>query len=437
MVVLQNHLPLAVRMRPGVANEIVGQKHILQKGSPLLRLMEPPESAAKTQLSVPGSIILWGPAGCGKTTIAYLVSKNSGRHFEELSAVSAGVKEVRDITEAARKRLVETGEETVLFIDEIHRFSKNQQDALLPSVENRFIILIGATTENPYFSIINPLLSRSIMLTLQPLEESDIRELIDRALVDERGFGDKVKIDDEAREMLIRLANGDARKTLTILEAAAGVSRSITIKVMTKALDTAAIKYDRQGDQHYDIASAFIKSMRGSDVDAALHYLARMIVAGEDPKFIARRIMIAASEEVSVANPQALLTAVAAAQATQMIGFPEARLILAQAVVEVAMSPKSNATNVAIDHAIADVQAGKDGPVPMHLRDAHYTSAKKIGHGLDYIYAHDEPYSVAKQQYLPDELADSRYYFPKENGEEKHLAKILPTLKKLLGRKGF
>ena len=427
--------PLAVRMRPAVVEEVVGQQHLLERGSPLRRLIAPPEPGALP----PSSVILWGPPGTGKTTLAYLVAHASGRRFTELSAVTAGVKDVRAVIEAARRRLAVGGGETVLFIDEVHRFSKTQQDALLPAVENRWVTLMAATTENPSFSVISPLLSRSILLTLRPLTTADLAALVERALVDERGLADRVELDDEAREQLLRLAGGDARKTLTTLEAAAGTTlevgeRLITTEAVSRAIDVAAVRYDRDGDQHYDVISAFIKSMRGSDVDAALHYLARMLVAGEDPRFIARRIVIAASEDVGMADPTALQTAVAAAQAVALIGMPEARIILAEAVVHVATAPKSNASYLSIGKAIADVEAGRAGVVPAHLRDAHYAGAKRLGHGQSYLYSHDAPHAVAAQQYLPDELVDARYYEPSDRGYERGLSERLVKIREILRR---
>ena len=414
--------PLAVRMRPAAAEEVLGQQHLLEPGSPLRRLIEPPQPGSLP----PSSVVLWGPPGTGKTTLAYLVAQSSGRRFTELSAVTAGVKDVRAVIEAARRRLVTSGEETVLFIDEVHRFSKTQQDALLPAVENRWVTLMAATTENPSFSVISPLLSRSILLTL-------------RALTDERGLAGRIELADEAREYLLRLAGGDARKALTIVEAAAGTAleagaEEITLEAMEQAIDVAAVRYDRAGDQHYDVISAFIKSMRGSDVDAALHYLARMVVAGEDPRFIARRIVIAAAEDVGMADPTALQTAVAAAQSVALIGMPEARIILAEAVVHVTSAPKSNAAYRGIDAAIADVRAGQAGSVPAHLRDTHYAGANKLGHGLTYVYSHDEPHAVATQTYLPEELADARYYHPTDRGFERTLSERLERVRGLLGR---
>jgi putative ATPase len=427
--------PLAVRMRPASLGEVLGQEHLLETGSPLRRLVEPAEHERRR--TGPASVILWGPPGTGKTTLAYLVAHASGRRFVELSAVTAGVKDVRAVVEEARRRLVTSGGETVLFIDEVHRFSKTQQDALLPSVENRWVTLVAATTENPSFSVISPLLSRSLLLTLHPLEEEHVRALVHRALTDERGLGGALTLAADAEDHLVRLAGADARKALTILEAAAGAAEAadepeITLEAVERAIDVAAVRYDRAGDQHYDVTSAFIKSMRGSDVDAALHYLARMVVAGEDPRFIARRIVIAAAEDVGMADPSALQTAVAAAQAVGLIGMPEARIILAEAVVHVATAPKSNAAYTAIDAAIADVKAGKAGPVPAHLRDAHYAGAKQHGHGAGYRYAHDYPHGIAAQQYAPDELAGTRYYQPTAFGHERDITARLARIRQIL-----
>ncbi|MFL6060044.1 MAG: replication-associated recombination protein A [Marmoricola sp.] len=406
--------PLAVRMRPRTLDELVGQQHLLAAGSPLRRLIEGDQ---------PMSLLLWGPPGTGKTTIASIVSGQTDRVFVEVSAVSAGVKEVRAAIDAARARLVAGGKETVLFVDEVHRFTKAQQDALLPGVENRWVTLIAATTENPHFSVISPLLSRSLLLTLEPLTDEDVRGVVSAALVDERGLAGAVKLSDEALDHLVRLAGGDARRSLTYLEAAAGAATAqgldvVDLATAETAVDKAAVRYDRQGDQHYDVISAFIKSVRGSDVDAALHYLARMIEAGEDPRFIARRLVILASEDVGLAHPDGLTTAVAAAQAVQLIGMPEARLNLAQATIELTLAPKSNAVIKAIDAAVADVRAGKIGAVPAHLRDAHYPGAKNLGHGHGYQYAHDAPYGIAEQQYAPDVVADATYYQPTALGAE-------------------
>jgi putative ATPase len=425
------HLPLAVRMRPRTVDEIVGQAHLLGPGSPLRRL------AAGEAMSV----FLWGPPGVGKTTIAAVVSRSTRRRFVEISAVTAGVKEVRAVLDQARRDL-RSGQETVLFVDEVHRFSKTQQDVLLPAVENRLVTLIAATTENPSFSVISPLLSRSLLLTLRPLTDADISLLLDRALTEERGLhapGDPFQLTEEARQSILRLAGGDARRALTYLEeAAAGAgavgSSTIDDESVARAVDKAAIRYDRDGDQHYDVISAFIKSVRGSDVQAALHYLARMIAAGEDPRFIARRLVILASEDIGLADPSALQTAVAAADAVAFIGMPEGRINLAQAVIALALAPKSNAVVMAVDAALADVHAGRIGLVPPHLRDAHYAGAKKIGHGQGYVYAHDEPHGIAAQQYLPDELTGSRYYVPTDHGAEATLSARLARIEQLLGQ---
>ncbi|WP_425953550.1 replication-associated recombination protein A [Xylanimonas sp. McL0601] len=429
--------PLAVRMRPASLDEVAGQEHLLAPGSPLRRLVEPADDAARR--AAPGSVILWGPPGTGKTTLAYLVATVSGRRFVELSAVTAGVRDVRAVVDDARRRLATSGDETVLFIDEVHRFSKSQQDALLPSVENRWVTLVAATTENPSFSVNSPLLSRSLLLTLKPLTSEDVRSLVRRAVADERGLGGAVTLDDDAEDQLVRMAGGDARKALTVLEAAAGTAMSeggaaVDLATVERAVDVAAVRYDRDGDQHYDVISAFIKSIRGSDVDAALHYLARMVAAGEDPRFIARRLVISAAEDVGMADPSALQTAVAAAQAVQLIGMPEGRIVLAEAVVHLATAPKSNAAYLGIDAALADVRAGRAGFVPTHLRDAHYAGADRIGHGKGYQYAHDAPHAVAPQQYLPDELVGRRYYEPNDRGYERQVAERLTRIREILGQ---
>lgn len=424
-------VPLAVRMRPRSIDEIVGQQHLLGAGSPLRRLAE-----GNTAMSV----FLWGPPGVGKTTIASVVSHTTNRRFVEVSAVTAGVKEVRAELDMARREL-ERGRSTVLFVDEVHRFSKAQQDVLLPAVENRLVTLIAATTENPSFSVISPLLSRSLLLTLKPLTGDDIGTLVDRALSDERGLAGAYELDSGARSTIIRLAGGDARRSLTYLEeAAAGAdatdTTTITPEIVEASVDRAALRYDKDGDQHYDVISAFIKSLRGSDVDASLHYLARMLEAGEDPRFIARRLMISSSEDIGMAAPGVLQTCVAAAQAVQLIGMPEAQLILAHATIAVATAPKSNAVTTAIGAARADVASGHIGLVPPHLRDAHYSGAQKLGHGQGYIYAHDAPHAVARQQYLPDELVGKTYYEPTDHGHEAQIAERLAVIKQLLGREG-
>ena len=448
---VDSHAPLAVRMRPRTLDELQGQAHLLTPGSPLRRLVEPAEVTLHSQPGTrasatsrhPGaalsSVILWGPPGTGKTTLAYLVARGSGRRFVELSAVTAGVKDVRAVVTDARRRLA-AGEETVLFIDEVHRFSRSQQDALLPSVENRWVTLVAATTENPSFSVVSPLLSRSLLLTLHPLGADDIGCLVDRAVNDERGLAGAVRVTEEAREQIVRMAGSDARKALTVLEAAAGTVLAreageeplIEVADVEQAADVAAVRYDRAGDQHYDVISAFIKSMRGSDPDATMHYLARMIAAGEDPRYIARRIVIHAAEDVGLADPAVLSTAVAAQQAVALIGMPESGLILAEAALAVATAPKSNAVTVALSESLADVSAGKAPPVPAHLRDAHYAGAEGLGHGKGYRYPHDFPHAVVGQQYLPEELEGSRYYRPSGNGFEKQLASRLEAVRRIL-----
>ncbi|MEV0288204.1 replication-associated recombination protein A [Kribbella sp. NPDC050820] len=422
--------PLAVRMRPRSLDELVGQQHLLAPGSPLRRLVEGDQ---------PMSLLLWGPPGTGKTTIAAVVSHQTNRKFVELSAVTAGVKDVRQVIDAARRDLARAAGtvETVLFIDEVHRFTKAQQDALLPGVENRWVTLVAATTENPFFSVISPLLSRSLLLTLESLTDDDIAVLLDRALADERGLNGEFELAQDARDHLLRMAGGDARRALTYLEAAAGGARAkeaevIDLKTLETAVDRAAVRYDRAGDQHYDVASALIKSIRGSDVDAAMHYLARMIEAGEDPRFIARRLVISASEDIGMGDPTALGVAVAAAEAVQLIGMPEARINLAQAVVALALAPKSNAVIMAVDAAIADVKAGKVGPVPPHLRDAHYAGAKKIGHGSSYQYSHNDPRGIVPQQYAPDVIDGTDYYNPTRRGGEAAYADRVANIRKIL-----
>ncbi|MGW7353777.1 replication-associated recombination protein A [Streptomyces sp. NPDC054784] len=417
--------PLAVRMRPRVLDEVVGQGHLLRPGSPLRRLVG--ESGGGP--AGPSSVLLWGPPGTGKTTLAYVVSQATDKRFVELSAITAGVKEVRAVIESAKRSSGAYGKDTVLFLDEIHRFSKAQQDSLLPAVENRWVTLIAATTENPYFSVISPLLSRSLLLTLEPLSDDDLRGLLIRAAAEERGLGGAVTLPDDAVAYLLRVAGGDARRALTALEAGAGAALAkgeteVAVATLEEAVNRAAVTYDRDGDQHYDVASALIKSIRGSDVDAALHYLARMIEAGEDPRFIARRLMISASEDIGLADPGALQTAVAAAQAVAMIGFPEARITLGHATVALALAPKSNAAYVAIDAALADVRAGLAGPVPPHLRDSHYKGSASLGHGKGYQYPHDVPGGIAAQQYAPDAVHGKRYYEPTRHGAEARYADV-------------
>ncbi|AUG29882.1 replication-associated recombination protein A [Microbacterium hominis] len=429
-------------MRPTSLDEVAGQAHLLRPGSPLVALADP-SGAAKTAVSV----ILWGPPGTGKTTLAQAIARTSGRRFVELSAVTAGVKDVREVMQEAMTQRDLYGISTILFLDEIHRFTKAQQDALLPGVENGWVILIAATTENPSFSVISPLLSRSLLLTLQPLTDDDLGLLLDRAVDDARGLAGRVRLDAEARTALIQLASGDARRALTSLEAAAAMvadgdetadeseveAPTVTAAQVAQAVDRALLRYDRQGDEHYDVISAFIKSIRGSDVDAAMHYLARMIEAGEDPRFIARRLVISASEDIGLADPQALVIAVAAADAVAFIGMPEGRIPLAEATAYLATTAKSNAAYTAIDKAIADVRAGGFGRVPTHLRDAHYPGAKRLGHGKGYVYPHDLEVGVATQQYLPDELRGRHYYEPTGRGLERDIAARVEKIRKILG----
>ena len=460
--------PLAVRMRPRTIDEVLGQEHLLTPGAPLRVLAG--ENAGPAG---PSSVILYGPPGTGKTTLAHVIARAPGRKFVELSAITAGVKDVRAVMDQALLDRDMYGTTTVLFLDEIHRFTKAQQDALLPGVENRWVILVAATTENPSFSIISPLLSRSLLLRVHSLEQSDIERLIDRALADPRGFDGAAVIDADARAHLAAVSGGDARRSLTSLEAAAAIAFSeaeqasvesarsaedladsadsvnsanqagekstkpaapvrITLAHATEAVDRAAIRYDRSGDQHYDVVSAFIKSMRGSDADAAVHYLARMLEGGEDPRFVARRIMILASEDIGLADPQALQVATAAAQSVALVGMPEARIILSQAVIYCALAPKSNAAYNAINRAIADVRAGASGQVPVHLRDGHYAGAKQFGHGVGYVYAHDEPGHVAAQQYLPDTLRGTVYYEPTQHGFERTLTERRERIRRIL-----
>ncbi|MGN8025834.1 replication-associated recombination protein A [Microbacterium sp. 22242] len=436
---MSGQTPLAVRMRPIALDEVAGQQHLLRPGSPIVSLADP---ATKIAASV--SMILWGPPGTGKTTLAQAIARSSGRRFVELSAVTAGVKDVREVMQEALTQRDLYGQSTILFLDEIHRFTKAQQDALLPGVENGWVILIAATTENPSFSVISPLLSRSLLLTLQPLTDDDIGMLIDRAVADPRGLNGGVTLEDAARAALIRLASGDARRALTGLEAAAAVAGAperaaegatpvVTDDDVAQAVDRALLRYDRQGDEHYDVISAFIKSIRGSDVDAAVHYLARMIEAGEDPRFIARRLVISASEDIGLADPQALVIAVAAADAVAFIGMPEGRIPLAEATVYLATTAKSNAAYLAIDAAIADVRSGGFGRVPVHLRDAHYPGAKRLGHGKGYRYPHDNDAGIVPQQYLPDELRGRRYYQPKALGGEREVQARLERIRRILG----
>ncbi|GAB3231707.1 replication-associated recombination protein A [Glycomyces halotolerans] len=428
--------PLAVRMRPQRLDELIGQDHLLTPGSPLRQVVEGRQ---------PMSVILWGPPGSGKTTIAHLVARSDDRRFRAMSALNSGVKDVRAAIEEARRIRRTGGPQTILFIDEVHRFNKTQQDSLLGAVEDRTITLLAATTENPYFSVVAPLVSRCVLLTLRELGDADIGTVVDRAVASPRGLDKSVELTDEARDHLVRTAGGDARKALTALEAAAATladdaaetdgAPRVTVAVVEAAIDTAAVRYDRDGDGHYDVASAFIKSLRGSDVDAAMHYLARMVVAGEDPRFIARRLVIFASEDIGMADPTALQTATAAATAVERIGLPEARINLAQAVIHLATAPKSNAVITAVDEAIADVRRGMIGPVPADLRDAHYKSAAELGHGTGYVYPHSDPLGVVPQRYAPDVVAGRDYYRPTGHGREAEVADRLAKLRRIVRKR--
>jgi putative ATPase len=426
--------PLAVTMRPTTLDEVVGQDRVLAPGGPLRALADPKHTGPAS------SLVLWGPPGTGKTTLATIIARESGRSFVELSAVSAGVKDVREVLKDARVVGETTGVAPVLFLDEIHRFSKAQQDALLPGVENGLVVLVAATTENPSFSVIAPLLSRSIVVTLAGLEPEHVGMVIDRALGDPRGLGERYLLDEAARETLIRLSGGDARKALGALEAAASVAGvssgdgavTITEENVALALDRAIVRYDQNGDQHYDVISAFIKSIRGSDSDAALHYLARMIEAGEDPRFIARRLIISASEDIGLADTAALGVAVSAAQAVALIGMPEGRIPLAEATIYLALAPKSNAACVAISDAQTAIRNGEIGLIPAHLRDAHYPGAEAFGHGKNYLYPHSYEAGIVSQQYRPDGAPSRDFYRPSQRGEEAELGKRLETIRDIL-----
>jgi putative ATPase len=402
--------PLAARMRPRTFDELVGQRHLVGPGKPLTELV--------TSGHLP-SVLLWGPAGSGKTTLAYLLASEGNAEVVQLSAVSSGVADARKVMDRAKDSMLST----VLFVDEVHRWSKSQQDVLLPAVESGTITLIGATTENPYFSLVSPLLSRCMLLRLEPLSEEDVRTLLERALGDdERGLGNSpVKVTDEALDHLVTIAGGDARIALTGLEAAVlaaeAVGRSdVDLALAEDAVQQKAIVYDRQGDAHYDVISAFIKSIRGSDPDAALFWLARMLEAGEDARFIARRMVVHASEDIGLADPRALLVATAAAHAVEYVGLPEARLNLAEAAIYLARAPKSNSVIEALGRAEAD--AASSDPVPLHLRDAHYPGARKLGHGKGYRYPHDYPGHEVEQEYRPARFEGQRYYEPSGEGEE-------------------
>ena len=421
--------PLASRLRPATLDEMVGQQHIIGKDKLLSRAIK------ADKLS---SIILYGPPGTGKTTLAKVIANSTSAEFLQMNATSAGKKDMEDVISKAKNNMGMFGKKTILFIDEIHRFNKGQQDYLLPFVEDGTIILIGATTENPYFEVNGALLSRSIIFELKSLEKEDIKTLILRAVNDEKkGMGAyHAVIDEDALDFLADISNGDARAALTAVELGIlTTERSedgfihITLSVASECIQKRVVKYDKSGDNHYDTVSAFIKSMRGSDPDAAVYYLARMLYAGEDIKFIARRIMICASEDVSNADPMALVVATSAAQAVERIGMPEAQIILAQAVTYVASAPKSNSAVNAISEAMETVKNTMTAPVPSHLQDAHYKSSSKLGHGIGYKYAHDYPNHYVEQQYLPDGLTDRKFYRPSENGYEQQIREYFHKIK--------
>ena len=408
--------PLADRMRPEKLSDFVGQEKAVGVGSPLRRMIE------RDALQ---SVLFYGPPGTGKTTLAQVIAHVTGEKFVAINAVSSGVPELRKLISKAQEDRRAGYGRTIVFIDEIHRFNKAQQDVLLPYVENGTIVLIGATTENPFFEINSPLLSRMKVVRLEKLQPSQIEQILERAIADtERGFGGSFTAEPEALKIIADFAAGDARGALNILEQAEFMlpedgERILTVETLRSVIGTAMQRYDKKGDQHYDIISAFIKSMRGSDADAALHYLARMIEGGEDLRFIARRIVICAAEDVGLADPQALVVANAAAQAAGFVGWPEAQIPLAEAVCYIANAPKSNTAYMGIANARADVRHKNCGSVPKHLRDAHYPGAAKLGHGLDYKYPHNYPGGWVAQQYLPDELVGTRYYIPSGHGEDK------------------
>ncbi len=418
---MKNESPLASRLRPSTLDEVVGQQHIIGKDKLLYRAIKADKIS---------SIIFYGPPGTGKTTLAKVIANTTSAEFKQINATVAGKKDMEDVITAARNNMGMYGKKTILFVDEIHRFNKGQQDYLLPYVEDGTIILIGATTENPYFEVNGALISRSVIFELKPLSKEDIKTLINRAVYDkDKGMGAfNAHIDEDALEFLADISNGDARNALNAVElgilttkASADGIIHITLEIAQECIQKRVIKYDKTGDNHYDTVSAFIKSMRGSDPDAAVYYLARMLYAGEDVKFIARRMMICASEDVGNADPQALQVAVSAAQAVERIGMPEARIILAQAVIYIATAPKSNAAIMAIDKAMETVKDQTTAPVPSHLQDAHYKSAGKLGHGIGYKYSHDYPNHYVRQQYLPDTLVGTQFYEPTDMGYEKNI----------------
>ena len=416
---LKNRAPLADRLRPTRLDDVVGQEHLIGKDQPLRHLIE------TDKLS---SLILWGPPGTGKTTIARVIARVTQQDFHEMSAVSASVKDVRELVAAAETRLGQAEAGTILFLDEVHRFNKSQQDALLPSVESGLITLIGATTENPYFEVNAPLLSRSTLFRLEPIDRDSILTLMARGLEEE-----KVKADSEALELLADRSAGDGRQALTSLEVASAIAigrgeATVTLEDVEASLGVKAIRYGR--DDHYDIISAFIKSIRGSDADSGLYWLSRMIKAGEDPRFIARRLVILASEDIGMADPNSLLVADAAARAVEFVGLPEAQLNLAQAVVHLSTAPKSNRVTTALTAAMQDASSPGEGRVPPHLRDAHYSGAAEIGHGEGYEYPHNDPSGWVEQTYRPEEVESNVYYEPSEHGFEKQVMERMAKLKK-------
>ena len=426
--ILKKEAPLANRLRPNTLDEFIGQEHIVGKDTLLYRAIK------ADKLS---SLILYGPSGTGKTTLAKIIANTTKSIFIQINGVTSGTKDIKEIVEKAKITLL-NGKKTILFIDEIHRFNKSQQDTLLPHVEDGTIILIGATTENPYFEVNRALISRSIIFKLEPLSTNDIKQIITRAIDNkENGLGYfNIKIDEKALNFIANICNGDARVALNAIELASLTTKKnddgiiyINLKIAEQCIQKRAINYDKSGDNHYDTISAFIKSMRGSDPDAAVYYLAKMLYAGEDPKFIARRIIICASEDVGNADPRALQVAVSAFQAVEMIGMPECRIILSQAVCYVATAPKSNSSYLAIDKAIEDVQNIKIKQIPPYLKDAHYSGASELGNGIGYKYAHNYEKNYVKQQYLPDELNDNIYYEASNNGYEKNIKKWLEFLK--------